>query len=130
MLILQSTLEMELNDYQKAAMSTCLPESENVLYMLLGLQEEVGELAGKFSKAIRHGTIKFNGNQLEVSGMNEVEHGEWKEMVMKELGDCLWMLSGVASVLDQPLESIARLNLQKLASRKERKLIDGSGDNR
>ena len=119
-----------MNDYQKAAMSTCLPESENVLYMLLGLQEEVGELAGKFSKAIRHGAIKFNGNQLEVSGMNEVEHGEWKEMVMKELGDCLWMLSGVASVLDQPLESIAQLNLQKLASRKERKLIDGSGDNR
>ena len=35
---------MEISDYQKQAMTTCMEASDNPLYMLLGMGEEVGEL--------------------------------------------------------------------------------------
>ena len=120
---------MNLTEYQKKAMETCLPESKNELYMLMGLAEECGELQGKFSKAIRHGAIKFDGNQL-VSNMSADEYVDWLDAVLKEMGDCLWMLAGLASVLEIGLDTIAQANIDKLASRKKRNVIDGAGDNR
>jgi hypothetical protein len=42
----------------------------------------------------------------------------------------LWYISALASDLDISLNEIAENNLQKLASRKERNVIGGSGDNR
>ena len=36
---------MELNEYQKRAMSTCMPSCENISYMLLNLVGEVGEFS-------------------------------------------------------------------------------------
>ena len=44
---------MQLNEYQEKAMQTCMPSCDNVSYMLLNLQAEVGELSGKIAKAIR-----------------------------------------------------------------------------
>ena len=44
---------MKLNDYQKRAMSTCMPSCKNISYMLLNLVGEVGEFASKIAKAIR-----------------------------------------------------------------------------
>ena len=57
---------MELNVYQKKAMETCMPESRNDAYMLHGLNEEVGELNGKISKAIRKGLLHYNDNNMLV----------------------------------------------------------------
>ena len=48
---------MTLNEYQEAAMKTCLPTSENFSYMMLNLVGEVGEFAGKVAKAIRKGNM-------------------------------------------------------------------------
>lgn len=47
-----------------------------------------------------------------------------------ELGDILWQLSGLCHVMGYTLDDIAESNLAKLASRKERGVIDGNGDNR
>lgn len=44
---------MTLNEYQKAAMGTCMPSSNNFAYMILNLQGEVGEFCSKVAKAIR-----------------------------------------------------------------------------
>jgi NTP pyrophosphatase (non-canonical NTP hydrolase) len=46
------------------------------------------------------------------------------------LGDVLWYISALASDLDISLNEIAESNLLKLASRKKRNVIGGSGDNR
>lgn len=120
---------MELNDYQKKAMSTCMMTSANPLYMLLMLGEEVGELQGKFSKAIRKGEILFIGNDLhfheELEGWN---FDEWKDLVKKEIGDCLWGIAGIADVMGWSLEEVAQVNLDKLAARKAAGTIDGNGD--
>ena len=47
-----------------------------------------------------------------------------------EAGDVLWQLSGVVKRLGFTLEEVAQLNLDKLASRKERGKIEGNGDHR
>ena len=52
------------------------------------------------------------------------------EFVKKEAGDILWQLSGLCYVMGWELEDVAQTNLDKLASRKERNVIDGNGDNR
>lgn len=122
--------ELTLNEYQNKAMSTCMNTSANPLYMLFMLGEEVGELQGKFSKAIRKGWITFDENQIKVhfDKCELDEFKEWLDLVKKELGDCLWGIAGVAKVFSWTLEDVGIGNLDKLAARKEAGTIDGNGD--
>jgi hypothetical protein len=98
--------------------------------MLFMLGEEVGELQGKFSKAIRKGWITFNGNQLFIKRdkFSDEEYKEWAELVKKELGDILWGVAGVARVMSWGLNGVGEGNLDKLKARKEAGTIDGNGD--
>lgn len=115
---------MELNEYQKQAMTTCMPSSENFSYMFLNLVGEVGEFASKVAKAIRKEEIEIFENEIDL-----VE--DWNDSdLRKEAGDILWQLSGLCTVMGWTLEEVAQQNLDKLASRKERNVIDGEGDNR
>lgn len=127
---------MELNDYQEKAMTTCLPSCENFSYMFLNLVGEVGEFASKVAKAIRKDKA-YIGGQTEVDEPNDLtiiryepEYSIFCEELRKEAGDILWQLSGVCKVMGWTLEDIAEENLAKLASRKERGVISGDGDNR
>ena len=52
------------------------------------------------------------------------------DAIKKELGDVLWYVAMVARELDLSLEDVAQANLDKLASRKERGVLSGNGDNR
>ena len=117
---------MELNEYQKQAMTTCMSSSENFSYMFLNLVGEVGELASKIAKYIRKDKAAVVANKLVLVDVSDEE----KEDLQKELGDILWQLSGTCSIFGWNLNDIAQQNLDKLASRKERHVIDGSGDNR
>lgn len=116
---------MTLQEYQEKAMTTCLPSSNNFSYMMLNLVGEVGEFASKVAKHIRKGHLEIN--QSNIAGVLSASDND---ELRKEAGDCLWQLSGLCSVMGWSLEDIAQQNLDKLASRKERKVIDGSGDNR
>lgn len=113
---------MTLEEYQKQAMTTCMASSENFSYMFLNLVGEVGEFASKVAKAIRK-------NQISVV-YNEIVGTTDDEELQKEAGDILWQLSGLCFVMGWKLEDIAQQNLDKLASRQQRNVIDGSGDNR
>lgn len=127
---------MNLNEYQKQAMTTCLPACENLPYMLFNLQGEVGELSSKIAKAIRKDNMWFGNlddlhNKTFMRGdFTSAEQSEMEDAIIGELGDVLWQLSGVCSVLGYSLEDVAKRNLAKLASRKQRGVIDGNGDNR
>ena len=114
---------MTLNEYQKQAMTTCMVSSENFSYMFLNLVGEVGEFASKVAKAIRKEENCIEYNDLGVTVTNNEE-------LQKEAGDILWQLSGLCTVMGWNLEDIAQQNLDKLASRQQRNVIDGSGDNR
>lgn len=122
---------MELNEYQKSAMTTCMSSSENFSYMFLNLVGEVGEFASKVAKAIRKGQMDIGGNfAANVLSVDCIEVHRLMEELQKEAGDILWQLSGLCTVMGWSLEEVAQQNLDKLASRQQRNVIDGSGDNR
>lgn len=127
---------MTLEEYQKQAMTTCMASSENFSYMFLNLVGEVGEFASKVAKAIRKSEITIGGEAAvgiieshPVVNDDTAYHFLCKEL-QKEAGDILWQLSGLCTVMGWNLEDIAQQNLDKLASRQQRNVIDGSGDNR
>ena len=110
---------MELNEYQKKALTTALyPEKYKIIYPAMGLGNETGEVMGKVKKWLR-------GDDGEGAVSDER-----KEMLKGELGDVLWYLSILAHDLDLSLDDIAKVNIDKLQSRKERNALKGDGDTR
>lgn len=126
---------LSLNEYQKKAMSTCLPESDNLFYMLANLVGEVGEFASKAGKHMRKGKLHITTMQRDEEG--KILHtqiwnvsDEERKLMLSEIGDILWQTAGLAHVMGVSLEEVAEENLSKLASRKERHVIAGDGDKR
>lgn len=109
---------MELDDYQKQAVSTAIypDKGNNITYPILGLTNEAGEVAGKLKKLIRDG-----GGVLT---------DEWREKISDELGDVLWYCAALAHELGTNFSTVAIKNLAKLKSRQERGTLSGSGDTR
>lgn len=118
--------ELTLNKYQEQAMTTCMPTSENFSYMFLNLVGEIGEFASKVAKHIRKDRVVIDESRLLLFNLDKIEEEELK----LEIGDCLWQLSGLCSVMGWDFNDIAQQNLDKLKSRQERNVIDGNGDNR
>ena len=108
---------MTLNEYQNKALVTAkYPTSMRVLYPVLGLCGEAGEVAEKVKKIHRDkGGVIDDNSKIEIA---------------KELGDVLWYISTCAEDLGFTLQEIADFNIEKLTSRRERGVIHGSGDNR
>lgn len=121
--------ELSLNKYQTLAMTTCMESSNNPMYMLLMLGEEMGELQGKFSKAIRKGWIKVENNQVKFTDKATIlDCMEWSDLVLKEIGDIMWGLAGLCHVMGWQFEEAGQTNLDKLKARKAIGTIDGNGD--
>lgn len=121
---------MTLNEYQTRAMTTCMGSCDNFAYMFLNLVGEVGELSSKVAKAIRKKKALIDNNQfLGEIGDEGFSTADWSDL-RKEVGDCMWQLAGLCHVMGWTLEEVCQENLDKLASRKQRGLIDGNGDNR
>ena len=120
---------MTLTEYQRQVMTTCMSSCDNFSYMMLNLVGEVGELASKVAKAIRKGGATITGDQLRHPSTRRIDD-ELEEAIKLEAGDVLWQLAGLCSVMGWDLEAIAQMNLDKLASRQQRGVIDGNGDNR
>lgn len=108
---------MDMDKYQAEASTTAkYPEDSGLVYCVLGLASEAGEVAGKLKKAIRD--------------ENGVLSESRKEDLLSELGDVLWYCAMVALELDATLSSVAQANLSKLFDRKDRGVIGGDGDKR
>lgn len=126
--------DMTLNEYQVRAMETCMFTCDNFSYMMLNLVGEVGEFASKVAKEIRKGHKEIVGNDLQTTYESAAFGGfdsyEFSKELKKEAGDILWQLAGLCKVMGWDLNDVATANLNKLASRKQRGVIDGSGDNR
>lgn len=125
---------MEINEYQERAMATCMPSCDNFSYMMLNLIGEVGEFASKVAKEIRKENMCIGVNSTKRNEHYWFTHDgdsyAKEEELKKEAGDILWQLSGLCSVMGWDLEDVAKGNLDKLASRQQRGVIDGNGDNR
>lgn len=157
---------MEMNDYQEKAATTAIyPKEARLVYPLLGLLGEAGEMAEKVKDALFPGGVSPDSEILDIywlldnlamaghqaeqkkklirdSGkypqacleemrrrVDSIPQGEISKLE-KEVGDALWYVSNIARDLKVSLEDVAGGNLEKLQSRKERGVLQGSGDNR
>lgn len=109
---------MEFNDYQTKSRKTAgYPAiGHPVIYPVLGLANEAGEVAGKVKKVFRDKDGHINEETCQA--------------LKAELGDVLWYLAQVATELGLSLDEIAEYNIAKLYDRLERGKIRGDGDNR
>lgn len=108
---------MNFEDYQTQASKTAIyNDADVVIYPVLGLLSEAGEVAGKVKKVLRDN----NGQFLP----------EHREAIADEVGDCLWYIASICTDLGFGMETIAQRNLNKLNSRMARGVIQGSGDTR
>jgi NTP pyrophosphatase (non-canonical NTP hydrolase) len=102
---------MDLNEYQQLAQQTAIYKDQRSIdgltYSVLALCGETGELANKLKKHLRAGT---KPDSL---------------VLADELGDVLWYVSAVARELGLDLETVANMNLEKLAERAAQKKLIG-----
>ncbi len=110
--------KLTFDEYQKQALSTAIypDRGNNLYYPCLGLGGECGEVLEKVKKIMRD--------------KGGVVSEEDREAIKKELGDVSWYLASLAYELNLTMEEVAQANLDKLAQRKEKGTIQGSGDNR
>ena len=107
----------DLDMYQQVAKTTAIyPREQAIIYPTLGLTGEAGEVANKVKKIIRD-----DGNKINEGLVQEIS---------AEIGDCLWYISILADDIGIKLSDIANANLEKLANRKKKGTIHGSGDTR
>lgn len=111
-------------------MTTCMKSCDNFSYMFLNLVGEVGEFASKVAKALRKKKAIVDYNYLIPTGTFDSMTDQEIHDLRAEAGDILWQLAGLCHVMDWNLQDIGDENLAKLASRKERGVIDSEGDNR
>ena len=108
---------MLLVEYQERSKSTATyPAEVSFLYPALGLAGEAGEVAEQAKRVLRD-----DGGRLTEAR---------RQAIARELGDVLWYVAQLATELGFSLEEIAQANLEKLADRKRRGVLHGSGDNR
>lgn len=95
-------MTMTPNEYQKLAMRTkSIPDADTgamINHAVLGLTSEAGEVAGIFQKV-------YQGHEVD------------PDHVMKELGDCLWMIAEACTAMGFPMEDVMIYNIQKLRKR-------------
>lgn len=108
---------MTFETYEKIASSTRdYGVGEDVIYPVLGLNGEAGEVAEKVKKVLR-----------DKQGVYSQED---KDEIEKELGDCLWYITAISKDIGSSLSSVAQTNLDKILARRQNGTINGNGDNR
>ena len=105
-------------EYQRRAAETAIyPDNKALEYLTLGLAGEAGEIANKAKKLIR-------------DGADREEHHAKLNAMGHEIGDVMWYCAVLAAEMGMDLGHVMENNLRKLADRKARGALSGSGDNR
>lgn len=108
---------MTLDEYQQLALRTARKDKKDeIFHLVLGMVGESGEIAEKLKKLVRD-----HNSDLAKLDRNDIK---------KEIGDVLWYLAVLSDFLGLSFDEIAQTNIDKLADRKQRNVIQGSGDNR
>jgi NTP pyrophosphatase (non-canonical NTP hydrolase) len=106
---------MIFDDYQdETATTVVFPADVTKPYLTLGLCGEIGEVAGTVKKYLR----------------GDLEYTEVQDRLLGECGDVLWYIARLLDTFEIPMGECAEANLKKLASRKQRGVLKGDGDNR
>jgi NTP pyrophosphatase (non-canonical NTP hydrolase) len=96
-----------------------------LIYPAMGLAGEAGEVVEKVKKLVRDDEMPLDEN-FNTATINAEKRLE----IARELGDVLFYVAMIADDIDYTLSEIAHMNTEKLADRKNRGQLRGSGDNR
>lgn len=113
---------MNFDEYQKTAgeydlaRATANLKDTGFIEKILGLVGEAGETAEKIKKILRDKDGKASKQD--------------RVLITKELGDILWYVASIARYLNIPLSEVAKLNIEKIESRRQRDKLHGEGDER
>jgi NTP pyrophosphatase (non-canonical NTP hydrolase) len=111
---------LHIQEYQHLALSTFTMKSTDqlnaIMYAALALNGEAGEIAEKVKKVLRDKRGNFEREDFIA--------------LAYELGDVLWYVAVMAHLIGFSLIGIMKMNIKKLANRKSRNVLHGSGDNR
>ena len=105
---------MQIKQYQDWTINTAVYPGagsgnfQEILYLVLGLASESGEVAGKLKKIVR-------GDEVQ------------PEAFISELSDVLWYLARICSHAGITLEDLADYNFAKLTKRLETNTVKGAG---
>jgi NTP pyrophosphatase (non-canonical NTP hydrolase) len=116
-------LKMDMKEFQNQTLSTAVyyDKGERTMaafnYCVVGLCGEAGELANKWKKVLREDPRKG-------------EASEYYAGLRKELQDVLWYVARAMDELGADMGFEAEELLLRIADRKSRDVIKGSGDNR
>lgn len=109
-------MQIDADEYQEFCAETAIyPKEEGVIYTMLGLGNEAGELQGKYKKYMRDDDQSWE---------------QCKAKMIDELGDVCWYAAMLAKELGVPFSTVLDRNLIKLQGRQARGTIGGSGDER
>lgn len=93
---------MTIREYQKQSTRTLNPTlngTEQIINMIMGMNGEVGELTDLFKKNM------FQGHELVT------------ERVIEELGDIMFYIVNLCTMLDIKMEDVLDYNVEKLQKR-------------
>lgn len=110
---------MTFDEYQKQAQQSVINHKDPLMdktIWVLGVGGEAGEIVEKWKKIVAY-------EDGEITQ-------ETKAELAKEMGDVLWYLAALAESLDISLQDVAKANIEKVLSRKNRGVTKGKGDNR
>ena len=118
---------MNINDYQRCTNDTAIYPGqgtmEGMFYLAMKLAGEAGEVAEKIAKLMRDEGVRADTPTAELS--SSAIQG-----LVKELGDVEWYVAQVAEQIGVTMSLVLNENLLKLADRKARGTLQGSGDDR
>jgi len=115
-----------LDRYQKFTPTTAAyPPEYAFAYLIPGLVEEAGEVAGKYAKMVRKYGV---ADPYEID--DPIKWCEFVTAMQKEMGDVMWMLSEIHNNLEIFMTDTVVMNRDKLIDRQNRDVIVGEGDNR
>ena len=131
---------MNLDQYDQHVQDTNLME-DNFLYFFLGMMSEVGETAKALASEDRRIASIINqvidiGNLAGIYKKRMRDHGEVyhydldREEALREITDQYWYLPMQAMALGSTSEEMVSNLVKKLQDRKERNVLNGSGDYR
>lgn len=91
---------MTFDEYQVAAMRTCSCAGgvDKLVHGVFGLNSEAGEVSGIMQKV-------YQGHNIN------------SEHLMKELGDCMWMIAEICTSIGCTIEEVCEMNIEKLQKR-------------
>ena len=131
---------LTLDDYQFAANRTAIYPNKgaNLIYTVLGLAGEAGELANKVKKLMRSAGLKPGMSIGELYyNITCIKDNKIKKQMLKifnglngELGGILWYVSACTAELGIVLNKVGIDNIDELSARVKNNSVEGNGDER